>query len=143
MRPGFFVFPGGFHKPCAMPRALKVCSTPRCPTLTALGRCDECKTKAEQQRGTARQRGYGYRHETRFRPGVLTKDPLCVCVDAGHGHGGQQCLAPSTVADHYPHERVELIEMGLDPDDPVHGRGLCSSCHNKKTSATRPGGWLN
>lgn len=125
-----------------MPRALKSCSTPRCPELVPVGtsRCDTCQGNAEQRRGTATQRGYGHQHRSRFRRGVLKANPLCVCADTGHGHG-PQCLAPSTVADHHPLSRRELVAAGLDPNDPQHGRGLCKACHDHHTAHAQPGGW--
>lgn len=123
-----------------MARAGKVCSTPGCPTLTRSSRCDEHEAQAEQKRGSARQRGYDRQHQQRFRTGVLGKNPLCVCEDQAHGHG-PQCLAPSTVADHHPLSRRELVAAGLDPNDPAHGRGLCKRCHDKHTSTAQPGGW--
>jgi 5-methylcytosine-specific restriction protein A len=123
-----------------VPRALKVCSTPTCPNLVERGRCPTCLAQAEQRRGTRQQRGYGRQHETRFRHGVLRRDPLCVCVDTAHGHG-PRCLAPATVADHYPRTRRELVELRLDANDPQYGRGLCEDCHNKHTATSSPGGW--
>jgi 5-methylcytosine-specific restriction protein A len=112
-------------------RALTVCSVPGCPTLTDTGRCPEHRAEAERARGTARQRGYGRGHETRFRPAVLARDPVCVLC--------QQ--APSVHADHYPLSRRELVAAGLDPDDPRHGRGLCGPCHSRHTAQEQPGGW--
>lgn len=62
---------------------------------------------------------------------MLTRDPIC-----------QMCrCAPSTVADHYPTKRRDLIVQGLDPDDPTYGRGLCTRCHNVHTAAESPAGW--
>lgn len=116
-----------------MARALSVCSTPGCPALTARGRCDACRTKAEQQRGSAASRGYGTRHRNTFRTGVLARDPVCtVC--------GQ---APAVHADHWPTDRRELVARGLDPDDPQYGRGVCGPCHSRETAANpgQRGGW--
>lgn len=123
-----------------MPRALKVCSTPGCPEPTTTGRCQTCKAKAEQQRGTARERGYDQLHARRFRQAVLRRDPLCQCTDTAHGHG-VPCLAISRHADHYPRDRRDLIAAGLDPNAPAHGRGLCHGCHSKHTAQAQPGGW--
>lgn len=123
-----------------MPRALKVCPTPGCPNLVARGRCNNCNQQAEQQRGNRHQRGYGRQHTERFRPGVLRRDPLCVCDDQAHGHSAP-CLAQATVADHWPLSRRELVALKLDPNDPEHGRGLCKACHDKHTSHAQPGGW--
>lgn len=123
-----------------MPRALRPCSNPTCPNLTKHGRCEGCKAEAERLRGTRTQRGYGHKHRVRFRDGVLTRDPLCVCTNASHGHG-PVCLIPSKHADHHPHGRDELIALDMDPDDPRYGRGLCRSCHSKETARKQPGGW--
>lgn len=123
-----------------MARALKVCSAGGCPELTAAGRCDDCKAKAHAIRGTAAQRGYGPAHKRRFRPGVLRKNPFCVCTDQTHHHG-PQCLAVSTVADHHPRDKRELQRLGLDDNDPQYGRGLCKTCHDHHTSQAQPGGW--
>lgn len=123
-----------------MAQALKVCSTKGCPELVAEGRCPTCRANAEQERGTAAQRGYDQKHRRVFRARVLRKNPLCVCTDQGHNHGAQ-CLRPSTVADHHPLSRKELVDAGLNPNDPRHGRGLCKGCHDRHTSEAQPGGW--
>lgn len=112
-------------------RGMRVCTVPGCPELTQGGRCESHQREAEQRRGTARQRGYGHGHETRFRPAVLARDPMCVLCRK----------APSVHADHHPLSRRQLTEQGLDPDDPKHGRGLCGPCHSKHTAAEQPGGW--
>lgn len=108
-----------------------MCSSPGCPEYTQGGRCDGCKQQAERRRGSARQRGYGREHERRFRPAVLARDPVCVLCQS----------APSVHADHHPLSRRELVERGLDPNDPQHGRGLCGPCHASETAQHQPGGW--
>jgi 5-methylcytosine-specific restriction protein A len=123
-----------------MARALKTCSTPGCPELVASGRCTTHTRQADQRRGTRQQRGYGKAHTNRFRPGVLRRDPLCMCTDTAHGHG-PRCLTPSTVADHYPRDKRELQALGLDDNDPQYGRGLCKTCHDHHTAQVQPGGW--
>lgn len=50
-------------------------------------------------------------------------------------------VALSTVADHYPHSRRELIDMHMNPNDPQFGRGLCHQCHSTETAQHQPGGW--
>ncbi|MBM9621016.1 holin [Streptomyces zhihengii] len=112
-------------------RALTVCSRPGCPNLTPTGRCPACRQHAEQQRGTARQRGYDTEHETRFRRAVLARDPVCVICHA----------APSVHADHHPIDRRTLAANGHDPNDPAHGRGTCAPCHSAETARHQPGGW--
>jgi 5-methylcytosine-specific restriction protein A len=66
-----------------------------------------------------------------FRAAVLDNDPICVLCRQ----------AAATVADHYPRSRRVLVLEGLDPNDPKHGRGLCSGCHNAETARLQPGGW--
>lgn len=126
-----------------MAKAMKVCSTRRCPELVPrdVSRCDECVAKAEAIRGSAADRGYGSRHRRSFRRGVLLRHPLCTCECQGHTNHGTQCLRPSTVADHHPRSRRELVALSLDADDPQYGRGLCRSCHDQHTAVAQPGGW--
>ncbi|MFD5081872.1 holin [Kitasatospora sp. NPDC058406] len=121
-------------------RARTVCTVPGCPTITDSGRCPAHRAEADRARGTTTQRGYGQQHRTRFRPGVLARDPLCVCTAQDHGHGAP-CGQPSRHADHHPLSRRDLVDAGHDPDDPAHGRGLCHSCHSRETAAHQPGGW--
>lgn len=126
-----------------MPRRTgwRVCSTPGCPEFSDRGgKCDDHRREAEQRRGTARQRGYGREHETRFRPAVLARDPLCVCTEESHGHS-TRCGQRSVHADHWPLSRRELAAQGKDPDDPANGRGLCGPCHSRETAVAQPGGW--
>lgn len=120
---------------------MTVCTTPGCPDLVpGGGRCDDCQRQADRRRGSSSARGYGHAHRTRFRAGVLKRHPRCVCTDTSHGHPAP-CGAPSEHADHWPIDRRTLQLRGLDPDDPVHGRGLCHGCHSSETAAHQPGGW--
>ncbi|MQY32597.1 hypothetical protein SRB17_05510 [Streptomyces sp. RB17] len=127
-----------------MPRrpGWRVCTVPGCPELTDQGgRCPEHRREAEQKRGSARQRGYGGRGWQSVRRLVLDRDPQCVCTDQAHGHG-ERCGQPSTVADHHPDERRDLVAAGVpDPDAPHRLRGICRGCHSRKTGTTTPGGW--
>lgn len=122
--------------------AWTVCSQPGCPEYTQQGRCEEHRRKAERRRGSARQRGYGGQHETRFRPGVLARDPHCRCAGCPScSTAGTRCERESKHADHWPLDRRQLVEQGLDPNDPDHGRGLCQPCHSHATTQHQPGGW--
>jgi 5-methylcytosine-specific restriction protein A len=94
------------------------------------GRCPEHARQAERARGTFAQRGYRKGHK-KFRRLVLERDPVCVICRS----------ALSVIADHYPLGRDELVEQGLNPDDPRYGRGLCRSCDSKQTAARQPGGF--
>lgn len=113
----------------------RICPSKGCPTIIPAGtaRCAPCTKKAEQRR---RPNGNPYAttaHRQQFRAVVLTRDPICVICQR----------APSTIADHHPRERRDLLMLGLNPNDPNYGRGLCKTCHDKHTAATSPGGWNN
>ena len=119
-----------------MPRALKVCTGrpgKRCAQLTDSGRCPDCRTAADRARGTSRERGYNTAGHRRFRAAVLRRDVFCVLG----------CGSLATVADHHPLSRRELVERGLNPNAPEHGRGLCAPCHGRETQANpdQRGGW--
>lgn len=112
--------------------AARVCSVPGCPALTTGGRCPEHTRQADRARGSAASRGYTSRAHATFRAAVLTRDPVCVIPG---------CTSPSTVADHYPLSRRELLATGQDPNNPCHGRGLCHTHHSTETAKHQPGGW--
>jgi 5-methylcytosine-specific restriction enzyme A len=113
----------------------RVCNVSGCPVLTSgSARCDAHTKSADRARGTAAQRGYGREHQTRFREGVLARDPYCVVR-------GPRCTLTSTVADHWPRSRRELVDAGADPNEPTHGRGVCHTCHATETAKHQPGGW--
>lgn len=113
---------------------MRVCSTPGCPAIYSgtQSRCHTHTRTADRARGTATQRGYGSVGHKRFRNAVLTRDPICVICD----------IRESTVADHWPLSRRELIEQGMNPNDPKHGRGLCKLDHDRETARNQPGGFL-
>lgn len=120
--------------------AWRACSTPGCGTLhEAGGRCADCRARADKRR---RPQGNPYNTpgHLAFRDAVLARHPRCICPGDCGKHNGW-CGAISTVADHHPHERVDLIAAGLNPDDPQHGRGVCKPCHDAKTARTKPAGW--
>ncbi|RAV17496.1 holin [Mycobacterium colombiense] len=104
------------------PRPCTVCGQP----VYRQARCRTHYKQAEKRRGNSSERGYGSRHERMFRRPVLMRDPICVMQD---------CDEPSVHADHYPYTRRQLVRMGLDPDDPQYGRGLCTHHHNQWTAS--------
>lgn len=122
----------------------KVCSTSGCPHLVSSGSlCDECR-KAKDKRRSRGRNPYTSKAHRLARARVLARDPRCVCPGDGPDGCGRHhglCGAPSTIADHWPLERVELIEAGLDPNDPTRMRGLCKRCHDSKTARTKPSGF--
>lgn len=116
----------------ARSRRPRVCSVPDCPELTTRGRCDGCQREAEQRRGTAADRGYNSKAYQAARRRVLLRDPVCVVCKVRF----------STVSDHWPDSRRDLIAMGVpDPDSPDLMRGLCHPCHSSETAREQPGGW--
>ncbi|GAB3166660.1 hypothetical protein GCM10027059_25960 [Myceligenerans halotolerans] len=120
--------------------AWRVCSRPGCPTLhEGIGRCPDCRAAGDRARRPTGNPYSSKGHRT-FREGVLAKHPRCVCTGECGRHDGL-CARRSTVADHWPRERAELVDDGLNPDDPQRGRGLCASCHGGKTARTRPAGF--
>lgn len=124
----------------------KVCSTSGCPHLVSSGSlCDECR-KAKGKRRTRGRNPYTSKAHRLARARVLARDPRCVCPGDGPDGCGRHhglCGAPSTIADHWPIERIELVEAGLDPNDPQRMRGLCKRCHDSKTARTKPSGFNN
>ena len=124
----------------------KVCSTSGCPRLVSSGSlCDECR-KAKDKRRTRGRNPYTSKAHRLARARVLARDPRCVCPGDGPDGCGRHhglCGAPSTIADHWPIERIELVEAGLDPNDPQRMRGLCKRCHDSKTARTKPSGFNN
>ncbi len=124
----------------------KVCSTSGCPHLVSSGSlCDECR-KAKDKRRTRGRNPYTSKAHRLARARVLARDPRCVCPGDGPDGCGRHhglCGAPSTIADHWPIERIELVEAGLDPNDPQRMRGLCKRCHDSKTARTKPSGFNN
>jgi 5-methylcytosine-specific restriction enzyme A len=111
---------------------LTVCTVAGCPTLCTGGRCTEHKRAADRQRGSAAERGYGSKAWRFARRVVLRRDPICVLCKR----------AFSTLADHWPISRRELVAMGVrDPDAPHRLRGLCGPCHSRETAREQPGGW--
>lgn len=120
--------------------AYRACPTSGCPQLLAPGeRCTQCRAAADRARRPTGNPYTSAGHRT-FRAAVLRRDPTCVCPgDCGTTHNAA-CGQPSTIADHHPIERRDLLARGLNPDDPARGRGLCKACHDRKTGRTQPGG---
>lgn len=110
---------------------MRVCNVPNCPTLFkgTGGRCPEHSKQARRARvGNDVYSSSGHRD---FRTAVLQREPVC-----------SRCRnARATVADHYPYSRRELVDAGLNPNDPQYGRGLCHQCHSIETAKHQPGGW--
>lgn len=115
-----------------MPRAMTVCNRADCTTKIpqGQGRCAACQAQADRNRRPSGN-PYSSSGHLAFRTAVLDRDPICVVCE----------IRVATVADHYPTDRRDLVDLGLDPNDPRYGRGVCASCHNKSTAQRSPGGW--
>ncbi len=112
-------------------RPKKPCTVPGCSELVDGGRCPAHRAQAEEARGTSAERGYSGPGHDAFREAVLARDPYCVV-----------CMKRKSVAaDHHPYSRRQLVLLGLDPNDPDRGRGLCWRCHSRETAKHQPGGW--
>jgi 5-methylcytosine-specific restriction protein A len=90
------------------------------------GLCARHYKQRDLRRGSPLQRGYDNDHRE-FRAAVLERDNDTCIV----------CGGSATIADHYPKSRRELVALGLDPNDPRHGRALCVTCHNRHTATTQ------
>ena len=110
---------------------LKPCAFPSCTALIIPRDqyCTEHKAKVnknyELNRETAVQRGYNTRWK-KIRKMVLLRDPICKDCNRN----------PSTNADH-------IIAVKNDGSNNLNNlKGLCQSCHSKKT-ASEDGGFGN
>ena len=110
----------------------KICNVAGCPELTQTTQCDKHTRQREARRRGTKDKGYNTAGHKAFRTLVLHRDPICVLCD----------VAVATDADHYPIDRKQLVLLGMDPNDPENGRGLCHECHSKETAANQPGGFL-
>jgi 5-methylcytosine-specific restriction protein A len=123
-----------------MPRAFRVCPClgctaheGSCPELTPGGKCSPCRTAGDLRRGTSKERGYNTAHWRARRGAFLSKEENVFC---------RLCSAPSSVADHFPLSRRELLDQGVrDPDLPEYLRPLCRPCHSRETAKHQAGGW--
>lgn len=111
---------------------MRVCNVPSCGTLFN-GTGGRCPTHAQAARAKrVDNKPYSTKAHQGFRTSVLRRDRICVIPG---------CTKRSTVADHHPRTRRELVALNLDPNDPQYGRGLCTHHHNTHTARTSPGGW--
>lgn len=115
-------------------RPKRPCKHPGCPALVDAGKgyCDKHRQDTRQydrQRGTASQRGYGYRWQ-KYRKQFLARNPLCrECEKQGQ-------VKAATDVDH--------IQAVTGPDDPLfwepsNHQALCHECHSAKTARENGG----
>lgn len=115
-------------------KARQVCSRPGCPNLTDAGRCEECRRQADQQRGTAAQRGYDSTWQ-RTRAAYLRSHPRCECDDCQALPYGQRPTAVDV--DHID----GLGPKGPRGHDPTNLRAMAHAHHSRRTARDQPGGW--
>lgn len=114
---------------------MRVCSVSGCPTIYPSSEGSRCAKHRQESKQAhwAKTTAYSSKGHRQFRDAVLRRDPICVLCG----------LKQATVADHYPRTRAELLDLGLNANDPQYGRGLDKQCHDQHTAATSPGGWNN
>lgn len=115
-------------------RAMQVCPTPGCPTLTVAGRCPACLAKASHSRGSARAKGYDTRWQ-RTRQAYLRAHPYCECDD---------CTAKPMLLRPVATEVNHLDGLGpLAPrgHDWTNLQAMTKAHHSRHTAREQPGGW--
>jgi 5-methylcytosine-specific restriction protein A len=111
-----------------MRKAMQVCPTPGCPTLTPQGRCTPCQTKANQARTSPARRGYG-RSWRKARTAYLEEHPYCECDECAPLLPLQRDLA--TEVDHID----GLGPLGPRGYDPTNLQAMSKRHHSRKTAA--------
>ncbi|MEU0133388.1 hypothetical protein ABZ172_05005 [Streptomyces sp. NPDC006296] len=108
-------------------RAMQVCPTPGCPTLTPQGRCTPCQAKATQARPAHRNAGRG----TAWRnasTAYLRDHPYCECDECSALLPLQRDLA--TEVDHID----GLGPLGPRGFDPTNWQAMSKRHHSRKTA---------
>ena len=115
--------------PYASPRPCSL--TPACHGLLRRGICDVCGSMGKAPRGTAAQRGYGYRWR-RFRARYLRQHPHCL-----------HCQGEGRQVDAVDLDHVTPVQGKSDPNffrtDNV--QGLCKRHHAAKHPRGYRGAW--
>lgn len=104
--------------------APRPCSNyPRRNLATYRGRCSACNASRDKRRGDAKSRGYDQNWRD-ARDFYLHDHPLCEdCVEQGYFDRAAEEV----------HHMVALRNGGARLD-PENFRGLCKSCHSKRTT---------
>lgn len=115
-------------------RAMQICPTPACPTLTSSGRCQRCQAKASQARSTTKNAGRGASWQ-RTRAAYLRAHPYCECDECA---ALPAVLRPrATEVDHID----GLGPLGPRGHDWTNLASMTKSHHSRKTARNEPGGW--
>ncbi|MER6603924.1 hypothetical protein [Streptomyces parvus] len=108
-------------------KAMQVCPTPGCPTLTPAGRCPACQTKANQARPAHRNAGRGTRW-INASAHYLRTHPYCECDACSALPPLQRDLA--TEVDHID----GLGPLGPRGYDPTNWQAMSKRHHSRKTA---------
>ena len=115
------------------------CRYPGCPHLTGdrSGYCEEhlkqTRREYDRERGSSRQRGYGYRWQ-KYTKVYLAGHPLCaLCAKKK-----PPVIRAATLVDHIKPHRGDY-DLFWDPEN---HQSACDECHNIKT-AREDGGFGN
>lgn len=108
-------------------RALQVCPTPGCPTLTSHGRCAACQAAARAERRTPHSRGYDTAW-AKASAAYLRDHPYCECEDCAPLPPLQRDLA--TEVDHID----GLGPLGPRGYDPANWQAMSKRHHSRKTA---------
>ncbi len=101
---------------------LKPCAKQPCNELVERGRCAKHAPVADQQRGTANERGYDADWQ-RFRKWFISRHPLCAdCEERGTVEAAREVHHVKKLAE-FP--ALRLVESNC--------RGLCTPCHTIRT----------
>ncbi|MFD3929546.1 HNH endonuclease signature motif containing protein [Streptomyces sp. NPDC058614] len=112
-----------------MPRkAMQVCPTPGCPTLTASGRCADCQAAARSARPSSHSHGYNTAWQ-RASARYLEDHPYCECPECSALPPLQRDLA--TEVDHID----GLGPLGPRGYDPANWQAMSKPHHSRKTAA--------
>lgn len=115
-------------------KAMSVCTTAGCPTLTHGGRCVECLERARALRRGASRAGYD-RAWVRVRKAYLRAHPTCECDECADL---PMPLRPAaTEVDHID----GLGPLGPRGYDWANLRAMTKAHHSRATARNQPGGW--
>ena len=108
----------------------RTCGWPGCPrrTFDRDALCDVHRMQREARRGSARERGYDDAWEA-IRVVVLREEPFCrLCLAAGRRSASEHVDHVRPIRNGGTHARANL-------------RGLCATCHNRRTATEQSPGW--
>jgi 5-methylcytosine-specific restriction protein A len=98
---------------------MKTCTTPGCPYLVTKGKCSECRSRYDRERGSSASRGYGISWRA-IRRRYLRRNPVCEF---------ERCSQDATEVHH-------LDGLGPKGDNSdANLMSLCNSHHSQITAS--------